>query len=88
MADSEQSEFARTKWRSRRGLLELDLFLLPFVERCYSHLASEEKRIYQKLLQENDMDILAWLSGAERPDDNGMAQLVDKITRYAKSVGD
>lgn len=87
MTDSKQDklELARTIWRSRRGLLELDLLLLPFSKCCYSRLAPEEKNTYQRLLEENDMDILAWLNGAKQPGDADVAHLVGKIIQYATS---
>ena len=49
--------------RSRRGLLELDLFLVHFVEACYAALAAAEQTAYDELLLEEDTDILDWLKG-------------------------
>ena len=55
--------YRRARMRSRRGLLELDLFLVPFVEACYEGLAAGLQRDYDELLLEEDTDILDWLKG-------------------------
>jgi len=38
-------ELNRLRWRSRRGLLELDLLLLPFYDEMYSELEADHKQI-------------------------------------------
>ena len=37
-------DFNRMRWASRRGLLELDLLLGPFVEACYRELDDNRER--------------------------------------------
>ena len=37
-APSEKAEFNRLWWHSRRGMLELDNLLIPFVEQAYRDL--------------------------------------------------
>ena len=48
-------------WRSRRGLLELDLILLPFFEQCYQQLDQAAQARHQQLLQEKDPSLQRWL---------------------------
>ncbi len=48
-------------WRSRRGLLELDLYLMPFVNGYYDHLDIESKARYREILEYEDPEILTWL---------------------------
>lgn len=50
--------------RSRRGLLELDLVLLPFAQRVYAELSEAEQQVYEGLLIEDDVMLLEWLKGA------------------------
>lgn len=57
----------RLMWGSRRGMLELDLILQPFVERVYPELSSEDQKCYQRLLVEEDQDLFAWLLHREEP---------------------
>ena len=39
-------ELNRLRWRSRRGLLELDLLLLPFYDEMYSELEADQQQTF------------------------------------------
>lgn len=55
---SESIELKRMIWRSRRGLLELDIVLGRFIEAQYSRLDENERQAFEALL---DMpDNLLW----------------------------
>ncbi|MCY4657827.1 MAG: succinate dehydrogenase assembly factor 2, partial [Gammaproteobacteria bacterium] len=45
-------------WRSRRGLLELDLVLLPFTQDCYFNLPKIQQKLYKEILDLEDLMIL------------------------------
>ena len=49
------------KWRSRRGMLELDLMLQPFIEKSFDTLDSEQSILYWELLEEEDQSLWRWL---------------------------
>lgn len=53
----------RLRWRCRRGLLELDLWLRRFADTCLDSLSEEDCTAFERLLQEADADLLAWLEG-------------------------
>lgn len=55
----------RLRWRCRRGLLELDLWLARFAETGLSQLSDEECSAFEALLEEADADLLAWLEGRQ-----------------------
>ena len=69
-------------WRSRRGMLELDLQLQPFLEQSFFSLQENEKEGYEKLLLEEDWQIYDWLRGVTTPVDEDVAAVVDKIMRF------
>ena len=69
-------------WRSRRGMLELDLQLQPFLEQSFFSLDDKEKEGYEKLLLEEDWQIYDWLRGVTTPVDKNVALVVDKIMRF------
>ena len=69
-------------WRSRRGMLELDLQLQPFLEQSFFSLEENEKEGYEKLLLEEDWQIYDWLRGVTAPVDEDVALVVDKIMRF------
>jgi len=74
---TENLEYNRMRWRSRRGMLELDLLLLPFFDEMYLTIDVEQQLSFQKLLEQDDPDLLEWFSQKSRPADAGMAALVD-----------
>lgn len=78
----------RTFWHSRRGMLELDLILVPFVENCYADLSADHKARYQKFLTCEDTDMFAWFLKRERPSDPELAATVDQILAYKRNAGD
>lgn len=49
-----------TQWRSRRGLLELDLIFVPFFEKHYHDLTITEKQQHQWFLMQKDTDLQSW----------------------------
>ncbi len=55
----------RLRWRCRRGLLEIDLWLARFAETGLTRLSDEECEAFEALLQEADADLLSWLQGRE-----------------------
>jgi antitoxin CptB len=58
----------RLYWHSRRGMLELDLLLVPFAENCLAGLDDASIGLYQDLLAEEDQDLFLWLTRrAEAP---------------------
>lgn len=57
----------RLRWQCRRGLLELDLLLVHFLERRYSTLNTEEQRAFQCLLEQPDQMLLGWIQGRLEP---------------------
>lgn len=59
----------RLRWACRRGMLELDLLLAPFVEHGYDALDNEQKVDFERLLAADDPDLFAWFMGhATAPD--------------------
>lgn len=73
------SELARVRWRCRRGMLELDLFLERFVTQEYSGLAAGEKAALTRLLETPDTQLLDYLQGRQQPADPELAALVSRI---------
>ena len=66
-------------WRSRRGMLELELKLVPFVRDHYDALPASEQTTYENMLEEEDWQLFDWLQGREVPADDLTRTVVDKI---------
>jgi antitoxin CptB len=72
---------AKLLWRCRRGMKELDLMLIPFVENCYTQLSLPEQGIFVDLLAEPDPVLYAWLLGYLEPQTE-FIELIEKIKNY------
>jgi antitoxin CptB len=53
----------RVRWRSRRGLLELDIVLGRFVEAHYMQLDENEKKVFEALLDMPDNPLWDMIAG-------------------------
>ena len=71
--------YDRLRWRSRRGLLELDVVLKDFLDRCYPRLTLAEQEAFEKLLTTSDETLLAYVQGKQNPPEKELMQLVTKI---------
>lgn len=80
-----QTEFNRLTWHSRRGMLEIDVMLMPFTEQHYRALPESDQVAYRRLLDCEDQDIWEFLRGFREPDD---AVLADIVLKVRKAVGD
>ena len=76
---AEQSELNRLFWQSRRGMLELDVLLVPFVKEVYPGLDEEDQRRYRKLLSCEDQDMFGWFMQREEPEDEDLRRMVRMI---------
>ncbi len=77
-------EYNRILWASRRGMLELDLLMVPFVEQRLRGLPEAEQQTFIKLLECEDNDLFAWLLGRGSPDEPELQDIVGKIIRHAR----
>lgn len=75
----EKTEFNRLWWHSRRGMLELDVLLLPFLEQVYRTLPESDQALYKKLLACEDADMWQWFMQRDEPDDPELQRIVDMI---------
>lgn len=82
---SDNKDLERVRWRCRRGMLELDLLLLPFFEHQFLQLNSIEKLQFLQLLDEADPDLYNWLMGAATPENNELMPIILKIRNYARN---
>ena len=80
-ASSEKAEFNRLWWHSRRGMLELDNLLIPFMEEAFRDLDAEDQARYKKLLACEDSDMFEWFMQRSRPADPDLQRMVDIILK-------
>ncbi len=61
------AELNRLRWRCRRGMLELDALLQSFIADGYEALGPLERAAFHRLLEREDIELYAWLTGREAP---------------------
>lgn len=81
-----EQELKRTYWASRRGMLELDLILMPFVERRLPQLDNIDQQRYVRLLECEDTELFAWFMQSQRPDDAELTRIVDQIIAFSRTA--
>ncbi len=75
---------SKLHWACRRGMLELDLLLLPFLENAYDGLSEDERFVFVQMLEIEDPTLYQWFIARLQPEDLPMRALVDKIIAYAR----
>ena len=79
-------ELNRLRWRCRRGMLELDLLLLPFFDEVFSELNADEQAVFVRLLEQDDPDLLQWFSQKGTSLDLELQIMVDRILKRVRPV--
>jgi antitoxin CptB len=83
--ESQEARLKRMRMRSwRRGTKEMDLVLGPFADAHLDGLAETELALYDRLLAENDQDLMAWLLGQSEPP-GWLVPLLDRIGAFARA---
>lgn len=72
-------EKKRMQWASRRGMLELDLILEPFVRERFSELDDADRSRYRKLMESQDQQLFGWFLRREAPKDPDLCAIVSLI---------
>ena len=70
---------ARIRWACRRGMLELDVLFMPFVEEAFDSLSVQQQAVLQRLLEADDPDLFAWFMGHKACPDPELKQMVQLI---------
>ncbi|QFU76524.1 succinate dehydrogenase assembly factor 2 family protein [Halioglobus maricola] len=78
-----EQEINRMRWAARRGMLELDLVLEPFVQARYALLSPADRERFQQLMLCEDQDLFAWFLQRRQPEDSEHAVIVQQILDFA-----
>ncbi len=82
MLDTE--EHNRMRWASRRGMLELDLVLEPFVNQRFPQLDAADRERYRQLMLSEDQELFGWFLRREVPEDPELAAIVRIILAFTR----
>ncbi len=67
------------RWRSRRGLLELDIVLGRFIEAQYAQLTEAEQQVFEVLLDMPDNTLWDMIAGRQEAAHGEQQALLEKI---------
>lgn len=78
----DETRLKRLRIRSwRRGTKEMDLLLGPYADRALPGLDGAALDAYEALLEVNDQDLYAWISGAA-PEAQAHAPMIARIRAF------
>lgn len=83
MVTEKGAEFNKVYWASRRGMLELDLVLMPFAKSAYPSLSEENQARYRHLLEQEDQDLFAWFLGHRQAPSVELAGMVEQVIAFS-----
>ncbi|MDZ4311162.1 MAG: succinate dehydrogenase assembly factor 2 [Cypionkella sp.] len=84
MSETQEAQLKRMAMRSwRRGMKEMDLILGPYADAHLATMSKDRLIIFDKLLEENDQDLLPWILG-QNPVPAYLTDLIAEIGVYAR----
>jgi antitoxin CptB len=69
----------RVAWRCRRGMKELDLLLIGWLEAQFERASEAQRGQFEALLELPDPQLARYLLGGERPERADLAAVVDAV---------
>lgn len=79
----DSAELGRLRWHCRRGMRELDVLLVRYLERDWPTAGAADCAAFRALLERHDPEINALLLGRLDPDDEALARVLECIRRPA-----
>ena len=79
-----KQRYARLKWACRRGMLEIDVIFMPFVEEGFNDLSEADKLTFESLLTCDDPDLYAWFMGHQPCHNAQYKRIIDHILSRVK----
>ena len=79
------TETDRLRWLCRRGMKELDLLMVNYLEQRYPHAPADAQRAFQTILQMPDPELYDLVLGRSDSDDENIAGVI-RILRDSLST--
>jgi antitoxin CptB len=75
-------ELKRLRWRAtHRGTREADMLIGGFFEAHHPRWGSQERALFAKMLDEQDVDIMAWAIGTAEPPTQFEGPMIEALKR-------
>ena len=82
----DQAHLNRLFWHSRRGMRELDLLLVPFVQEVYDTLDPSDQLHYEAFLKLEDQDMFNLLMQQVEATEPDLARIIGLILTHAGRI--
>ncbi|MBK7017229.1 MAG: succinate dehydrogenase assembly factor 2 [Sulfuritalea sp.] len=86
MEEERKARINRLKWHCRRALLELDLVFDRFWERYEDSLDEQGEAALESLLELEDHDLWALVSGREATADQRQAAMIERLREVSPAA--
>ena len=86
MDEQRKARLNRLKWHCRRALLELDLVFERFWERYEDTLDAQGEAALGRLLELEDHDLWALVSGREVTDDTQLVAMIERLREVSPAA--
>lgn len=80
-------EKSRIQWACRRGMLELDVAIMPFFKYEYDTLNDTDKKAFVALLKADDPDLFNWMMDHGEPADPELKRIIRLIQQRNRDRG-
>jgi antitoxin CptB len=75
-------ELRRLHWRAHhRGTREADMLIGGFFDAHHASWGSEERALFSDMLEEQDVDIMAWAIGTAEPPERFGGPMIESLKR-------
>ncbi|MBV1874058.1 MAG: succinate dehydrogenase assembly factor 2 [Gammaproteobacteria bacterium] len=74
-----ESEMGRLRWQCRRGMKEVEIVLLPYLEGRYASAGGREQGLFRQLLACHDVDMFEWFTCRDKPAENDLIEIVEIV---------
>ena len=75
-------ELKRLAWRAHhRGTKEADLMIGGFFDAHHASWSADERAIFAAMLDEQDVDVMAWALGAARPPERFAGPMIEALRK-------
>ena len=71
----------RLQWQCRRGIKEVEVLLIPFFEQRFDGLEALDQALFERLLEQHDVDLFEWFTYRSKPQDAELNRMVTMVLK-------
>ena len=81
-----KKDFNKIYLNCRRGILELDIILINFLENEFTKKNKQNIKDLECLLKNEDQDLYLWIVKGEKTKDKKLSKIISKIKESTKKI--